>query len=289
MKSIYVIIFIFALILTSCWEKAPSKVEVEENNVVDQQQDSPSWENIVQEEQVQEVWIDDSYSFTTSSGESVKISPIAHATAIVEWAGKTLYIDPAEELSAYEWFADPDMIFVTHVHGDHLQQDILNQIAWDGIEIIVPASVHWELGEDLQKYANIMERETTQTLGEFTITSVPAYNIREEAQGFHPEERNDNGYIIEKDGFRVYFSWDSEDTPEMRALENINIAFVSMNLPFTMTVESAASAVIEFAPEVIFPYHYRGKGWKSDIQNFRKLVKAENSDIEVVLHDWYSE
>ena len=72
----------------------------------------------------------------------------------------------------------------------------------------------------------------------------------------------------------------------MRALENIDVAFVCMNLPYTMEVEKAADAVLEFKPRVVIPYHYRGQGGLSDLEKFREIV-AKNPEIEVRLLDWY--
>lgn len=230
-----------------------------------------------------------SYSFVTPVGEKVVIHPIGHATAVINWAETTFYIDPAEALEKYDWQNDPDVILITHIHGDHLKAEVLEALYKDGITVIVPESVNAELNEEMQQFTTVMAIETSIKVWDFTITTVPAYNIREEALNFHPEERNDNGYIIEKNGSRVYFAWDSEDTPEMRALENIDVAFIPMNLPYTMTAENAASAVIEFAPKVVFPYHYRGKDGITDLTVFKQIVNDSNPEINVVLHDWYGE
>ncbi len=95
-----------------------------------------------------------------------------------------------------------------------------------------------------------------------------------------------NGYIITLGKKRLYFSGDTEDIPEMRALQYIDMAFVCMNLPYTMTVESAASAVLEFKPKQVYPYHYRGTEGLSDVVKFKELV-SKNPDIEVIQLDWY--
>ena len=86
---------------------------------------------------------------------------------------------------------------------------------------------------------------------------------------------------------RVYISGDTEDIPEMRQLKNIDMAFVCMNLPYTMTVESAASAVLDFKPKKVYPYHYRGESGMSDVEKFKSILNKDNPDIEVLLHDWY--
>ena len=118
------------------------------------------------------------------------------------------------------------------------------------------------------------------------VTAVPMYNLREEALNFHEKGRG-NGYVLEKEGQRVYFSGDTEDIPEMRALKNIDKAFICMNLPYTMTVESAADAVLEFAPAEVYPYHYRGNPDVSDVGSFATFVREGNPNIRIVQLDWY--
>ncbi len=117
------------------------------------------------------------------------------------------------------------------------------------------------------------------------IEAVPAYNLTEDRRDFHPKGR-DNGYVVNIGGKRIYIAGDTEDIPEMRELTNIDAAFVCMNLPYTMTVESAADSVLEFAPKIVYPYHYRGQGGMSDLEAFKKAV-AVNPEIEVRLLDWY--
>ena len=125
-----------------------------------------------------------------------------------------------------------------------------------------------------------------KTVEGFTITAVPAYNVSADQEKYHPKGR-DNGYVVEKDGVRVYIAGDTSGTPEMRALKNIDIAFVPMNLPYTMTVEEASNAVLEFKPKQVWPYHYREGDGFSDVQHFKDLVNKGNPNIEVVLGKWY--
>ena len=118
------------------------------------------------------------------------------------------------------------------------------------------------------------------------LEAIPAYN-KDPATKFHPRARGDNGYILTMAGFRVYVSGDTEDIPEMRALKDIDLAFVCMNLPFTMTAEAAASAVSDFKPKFVYPYHYRGRdGGTQDPKAFASLV---GDSAEVKLVDWYPE
>jgi len=112
------------------------------------------------------------------------------------------------------------------------------------------------------------------------------YNLREEALKFHTKGRG-NGYVLTINKERIYFSGDTEDIPEMRNLKNIDKAFVCMNLPYTMTVENAADAVLEFKPKEVYPYHYRGTGGLSDVEKFKQIVAEKNKAIKVVQLDWY--
>ena len=115
---------------------------------------------------------------------------------------------------------------------------------------------------------------------------IPAYNLRDEAKDFHSTGRG-NGYVITMGDERIYISGDTEDIPEMRALTNIDMAFVCMNLPWTMSVESAASAVLDFKPKVVIPDHYRSTNGLSDVGKFKALVIENNPNIDVRLLNWY--
>jgi L-ascorbate metabolism protein UlaG (beta-lactamase superfamily) len=120
----------------------------------------------------------------------------------------------------------------------------------------------------------------------FFMEAVPMYNLPEKADSYHVKGRG-NGYVVELGGKRVYISGDTSNTPEMRNLKNIDIAFVSMNLPYTMSVESATSGVLAFKPKQVYPYHYRGTSGLSDINKFKELVNKGDQNINVILLDWY--
>jgi L-ascorbate metabolism protein UlaG (beta-lactamase superfamily) len=126
---------------------------------------------------------------------------------------------------------------------------------------------------------------TTSQKG-FLFEAIPMYNLPESAESAHTKGRG-NGYIASRDGKRVYVAGDTADIPEMRALKDIDTAFIPMNLPYTMTVESAAEGVLAFAPQHVYPYHYRGKDGLADVAKFKQLVQAANPAIDVVLEDWY--
>ena len=152
--------------------------------------------------------------------------------------------------------------------------------------IFAPQAVIDALKTDLKNRVTPIANDETKSWDGYELTAIPMYNLREEAKQFHTKGRG-NGYVIEKDDMRVYFSGDTEDIPEMRNLKDIDKAFVCMNLPYTMTVERAADGVIAFAPKQVYPYHFRGQDGLSDTDKFKSLVDAADIDTEVIMLDWY--
>ncbi|MEX0720426.1 MAG: MBL fold metallo-hydrolase [Balneolaceae bacterium] len=214
---------------------------------------------------------------------TLTIHPILHGSVVFEWDDKTIYIDPYGGAEAFEGVADPDLILITHPHGDHLHIETLAALNTSNAVFIVPQSVADELpdeySEQLQIYSN---GESTEQLG-VSILTVPMYNLPEE-EARHPKGWG-NGYILTMGDKNIYLSGDTEDIPEMRALTDIDVAFVCMNLPYTMDIYQAASAVVDFEPEIIYPYHHRGQ----DIEEFKTLVDVAGKEIDVRLKDWYPE
>ena len=220
---------------------------------------------------------------------NLKINPISHATMVLEWDGITIYVDPVGGEAAFSNFDSPDLILITDIHGDHMEVVTVEGVAIDKTIIIAPEAVAQNFSEEFKAMTTILSnKKTAKKLKGFTVEAIPMYNLRPEALKFHQKGRG-NGYVIEHLGKRVYISGDTEDIPEMRALQNIDAAFVCMNLPYTMTVENAASAVIEFAPKKVYPYHYRGTEGLSDVAAFKSMVNKGNPDVEVVQLGWYAE
>ena len=219
-------------------------------------------------------------------GDEIKITPIEHATAVIEWNDITIYIDPTGGSTAFKNQKKPDLILITDIHGDHFNKETLEAIDISKATFVVPQAVADEMPDEFADKLEILANGSSKELNGILIEAIPMYNLREEAKDFHVKGRG-NGYILTIDKQRIYFSGDTEDIPEMRSLKNIDKAFVCMNLPYTMTVESAASAVLDFKPKQVFPYHYRGRPDVSDVEMFKKLVDAGNQDIEVVQLDWY--
>jgi len=223
-----------------------------------------------------------------NNDKDIEIIPISHATAVLKWDNTVIYSDPIYGSDKFKSQPSPDIVFVTHEHGDHFDLETLQSVLTPDTTFVLPESVAEKLPEGFPFSPIIMKNGDSVKHGEFTITAVPSYNIREEALERHPKGR-DNGYVIKHNGIKVYFSGDSEDTSEMRALYDIDIAFIAMNLPYTMGVESAADAVLEFKPKKVYPYHFRTPEGFSDVKKFKELVNKGDKDIEVILLNWYEE
>lgn len=221
--------------------------------------------------------------FDTPAGP-ITVHPMAHASFVMESPKGTIYVDPVGDPVRYDRLPAADLILITHQHGDHYNAETLAALLRADTQIITNPAVLEQMPEALRARSRALANgEETQALG-LPITAVPAYNLTEERKKFHPQGR-DNGYVLRFEGFAVYVSGDTEDTPEMRGLEGIDLAFVCMNLPFTMDAAAAASAVSEFAPRYVYPYHYRGRdGGTQDPAEFAALL---NSATEVRMGPWY--
>lgn len=222
-------------------------------------------------------------TFETADGPIV-VHPIRHASIVMETPAGLVFVDPVGEAALYNSFDTPDLILVTHEHGDHFSAEVLNAVAGDNTKIVVNPNVGGMLSGSMAQNATILANgESSEVIG-IGIEAIPAYNITEERMNFHPKGR-DNGYVLTVSGTRVYISGDTEDIPEMRALTNIDLAFVCMNLPFTMDSTAAADAVSEFKPTYVYAYHYRGRdGGTQDPEAFASLLA---DGIEAKSHGWY--
>jgi len=228
---------------------------------------------------------------TTDNGSTVKqeapveIIPVSHATAVLGWGDTTFYTDPVGGAQVFAGKPVADIILVTDIHGDHLDAETLTAVLGNAM-LIVPPSVAELLPKELASRAHVMKNGETMLERGFTITAMPMYNLPGPEEKRHVKGRG-NGYILEKDGFRVYIAGDTAGILEMRALANIDIALLPMNLPYTMGVDEAADAVLAFKPKHVYPYHYRSPDGLADVARFKTLVNAGNSDIDVVLLNWY--
>lgn len=210
----------------------------------------------------------------TADGE-VTFHPVNHGTFILTWKGTVIYSDPVGGAARFQRLPRPDLILVTHNHPDHFDAATLAAVRASNTVILAPAIVSDALPTALKEMSAAMSNGAVTNLLGMSIEAVPAYNER------HPRGVG-NGYVLTIGGKRIYISGDTGDTPELRALPNIDVAFLCMNLPFTMSVDAAAEVVRSFRPKTVYPYHYSD----SDLNRFKRLVGTD-LPIEVRLRDWY--
>lgn len=218
----------------------------------------------------------------------IVIQPIVHGTLAIYYQGHTIYVDPYGGADKFEGVPEASLILVTDIHGDHYDESTLKALPTEGSHLVVPPAVGAMLPENMAKEVSVLKNGEHKEIGGISIETLPMYNLPETEESRHPKGRG-NGYVLTLGDKRIYISGDTEDIPEMRALKNIDIAFVCMNMPYTMTVDQAASAVNEFKPAIVYPYHYRGRPDMSDTEKFKTLVEKENKVTEVRLRNWYSE
>jgi L-ascorbate metabolism protein UlaG (beta-lactamase superfamily) len=214
-------------------------------------------------------------TFSTSAG-NLQLTPIQHASLVIQAGGKVLYIDPAQ--GSYDGLPQADYILITDIHGDHLAPPLINKLKKADTVIVAPKAVAAQVAG-----AKVVGNGEKTTLGPFAVEAVPMYNLTRgpsAGQLYHDKGRG-NGYIVTYGGKRLYFSGDTEAIPEMKALKNIDVAFVCMNLPYTMTPQEAAEGVRVFHPAIVYPYHYMG----SDLNAFAKAL--DGSGIDVRIRNWY--
>jgi L-ascorbate metabolism protein UlaG (beta-lactamase superfamily) len=216
----------------------------------------------------------------------LEIIPVSHATAVLNFNNEVVYLDPTGGAETYSNFEKPTYVVITDIHGDHMDLKTLAALDLKETKIIAPQAVADKITEIKALEVIVINNDEEKLFSTFKLTAVPMYNLREEALKFHSKGRG-NGYVFTINEERIYFSGDTEDIPEMRALKNIDKAFVCMNLPYTMIVESAADAVLAFKPKQVFPYHYRGTDGLSDVAKFKEIVNKNDSTIEVVQLNWY--
>ena len=221
-----------------------------------------------------------------SETSTIEIIPIEHATAVLKWNNITIYIDPVGGKEAFQNVGLPDLILITDIHGDHFSLKTLEELNTQKAKIMVPQAVADKMPDSFTPQIDVLDNGASKERFGIQVEAIPMYNLREEALKFHPKGRG-NGYVLNIDGQRIYFSGDTEDIPEMRSLQNIDKAFICMILLYTMTVESAADAVLEFSPKEVYPYHYRGRPTVSDVNKFESIIGSKSENITVVRLDWY--
>lgn len=210
--------------------------------------------------------------FKTSAGD-LNITFIGHGTLMFTFGGKTIHVDPWSRLADYSKLPKADMIILTHEHRDHLDLKALSIIRTEKSVVVLTDACARQVQGGI-----VMENGDVKSIEGLKIEAVPAYNIvhkRKDGSPFHPKGIG-NGYVINFGDKRVYVAGDTENIPEMKELREIDIAFLPMNLPYTMTPEMVADAAKAFKPKILYPYHYG----KTDTSELVELIK-DTRDIEV--------
>lgn len=226
-------------------------------------------------------------AFTTSKG-ILEIKPVHHGSFWMRWNNLVIAVDPYGGANRYEAMGAPNLILITDIHGDHLDSSTLIKLNLTKATIVAPAAVQEKLKTFLpaETKIQVLANNDSVELAGVHVKAIPMYNLTDSASARHPKGRG-NGYVVRLGGKRVYISGDTDDIPEMRSLQRIDIAFVCMNPPYTMDINKAASAVLAFKPAVVFPYHFRQPQGFSDVKAFLNLVKTGNPEIDVRLREWY--
>lgn len=216
------------------------------------------------------------------SASGIEVRPVNHASLVLIAGDATVHVDPVGGAAPWAELPPARLILVTHEHGDHFDVPTLEALMRPETELVVNPAVHGMLPEALRSRARALANGDSAEAAGVGIEAIPAYNTTPERLKYHPKGR-DNGYVLSLGGKRVLIAGDTEDTEELRALSGIDLAFLPMNLPYTMTEEQAAAAVAAFRPAEVWPYHFKG----SDPQKFADLVAASGAPSKVVIGKWY--
>ncbi len=208
----------------------------------------------------------------TESG-NLEITFIGHGTLMLAWGGKIIHVDPWSRLTDYATMPKADIVLITHEHRDHLDVEAVEAIRKNAAEVIMTQACAEKVAG-----AIVMSNGDTRTAHGVKIEAVPAYNVvhkRDSGEPYHPKGSG-NGYIVTLGQTRIYIAGDTENIPEMKVLKAIDIAFLPMNLPYTMTPQMTADAARSFKPAVLYPYHYG----KTNVDELVDLLK-DSEEIEI--------
>jgi len=216
-------------------------------------------------------------TLTARDGSTFSIRFFKHASLAIEAAGKWIYVDPVGEYADYAALPKADLVLITHSHYDHLDRAAVEAIATGETDILCDRTS----AEAFDMECFTMRPGSIARPRDYVqVEAVAAYNTSEGHLQFHPREREDCGYVVTLGGTRIYIAGDTEPTPEMKALRGIDIAFLPVNQPYTMTVGQAVEAVEALRPAIFYPYHYGEVEEKTDID---RLVReaARTTDVRI--------
>ena len=213
------------------------------------------------------------------SGGPITIQPITHAALQLKYGNQVITVDPTGMGGDYNTLPKADIILITDIHGDHLDPATITKASKANTTVVIPGAAAAQV-----KGGTVIANGEKKTINGIDIEAVPMYNLQRgpsAGQLFHTKGRG-NGYVVTLGGKRIYLAGDTECTPEMKALKNIDVAFVPMNLPYTMPPNEAAECVKAFKPKIVYPYHYMG----SDLKQFADALNGSGVDVRV--RDWYA-
>ncbi|MZP55543.1 MAG: MBL fold metallo-hydrolase [Bacteroidales bacterium] len=209
----------------------------------------------------------------TSAGD-VEMYFIGHGSLMFKVNNYCIYVDPVRSSGSYKNLPQADLILVTHEHYDHLDPDLIRDLRKPETIMLCNANTSSQI-----RWAQSMKAGDKKVVNDITIEAVPAYNMvnmRSPGQPFHPKGVG-NGYIITMGNRNIYVAGDTENTPEMKSLKDIYVAFLPMNLPYTMTPEMVADAVMSFKPQILYPYHYG----ETITDKLIQLLKNTNIEVRI--------
>ncbi len=209
----------------------------------------------------------------------IRITPIRHASVMLQFNDKIIHVDPWSQ-GNYSGLPQADLILITDIHGDHMDPKAIAQLKKADTKIVAPAAVQETVTE-----AEVIQNGETKTVLGIQVEAVPMYNLERGPKPgtlYHDKGRG-NGYVLTLGGKRMYFSGDTACVPEVKKLKKIDVAFLTMNLPYTMPPNEAAACVKAFRPKIVYPYHYRG----SDLKVFKRALRKYEEIVVVRLRDWY--
>jgi L-ascorbate metabolism protein UlaG (beta-lactamase superfamily) len=230
----------------------------------------------------------DSTDTIPADGGVIQIMPIMHSSVQIEYAGNVIQVDPVGKydnveityVGKFDALKPANLILVTDIHPENLDADEIAKLRKPGAPVVMPAAAATQAGAKIQA-PTIMTNGETKTVAGISIEALPMYNLLhgpKPGELYHPKGRG-NGYILTLGGKRLYFMGDTECTPEVRGLKNIDVAFMPMNMPYTMTPAEAVECVMAFQPKIVYPYHYEGQ--RRDETLFRAFLKTTTVEVRI--------
>ena len=217
-------------------------------------------------------------TLTTKDGKQINITLFKHASLAIEYDGEEIYVDPVTKVADtdidYSSMPKADYILVTHEHWDHLDPKAIEELSKPSTQIILNGTSEKQLGKGTV-IGNWQEMNLADGI---KLEAVPAYNTTPGREKFHPKG-NGNGYVLTIDGTRIYIAGDTEDIPEMSQIKDMDLAFLPVNQPYTMTIDQAEKAALTIKPKILIPYHFGD----TPVEQLKERLDKDNSGIEVLL------